>query len=71
MALSCNCLLPDRGYTNIHSNGGFSYERQREMVNGYIRLLEYSATCFCFYLGISLWNSRKGEGELSSQRRNI
>ena len=32
MAISTNCLLPDRGYTNIHNNGGVSYEYQREMV---------------------------------------
>jgi len=73
MAISSNRLLPDRGDTNIHNNGCVSYEHQREVVNknGYIRLLEYCAACFCFYLGISLWDSCQREGKLSSQRRNI
>jgi hypothetical protein len=50
MAISCDCLLPYRGYPNIPNNGGVSYEYQRKMVNIFVYILIgvtlFLAVCF-------------------------
>jgi hypothetical protein len=51
MAISCDSLLPYRRHTNIHNNGGASYEHQREVVMDIFDYWNIALLVFVFIWG--------------------